>query len=342
MKKILLITSILLTTYTVFSQNSYPSLKEREDLSMYMDNKRENINKEFYEEYYNQYLTAISKNSHAEIGKSNTSSLPWNLILKHNPKTFFESVVNSITFQNLEDNKYMFKIKRPMSTEEINEQRTTGGFKVKDNLTDLLKIKIMSNTLVNTKKNKKVTIDNPVMQSTGSWYPKIDPLYLEYCYFNYLDNINDIEGDVNVQISLPTEYEVTEINQQQLGQTIEVTKELKIKILAFEDDALHFEILDNKTLDIDILFNEEKGGSYSFEVTKKIYDFFRIHANLDFTKFTREISKYSDSATEDKSHDNIVHVYTFQNKIGKFYLYRPIEKTKLTENLTLTLEHSYD
>lgn len=76
MKKILLITSILLTTYTVFSQNSYPPLKEREDLSMYMDNKWENINKEFYEEYYNQYLTAISKNSHAEIGKSNTSSLP--------------------------------------------------------------------------------------------------------------------------------------------------------------------------------------------------------------------------------------------------------------------------
>jgi len=229
-----------------------------------------------------------------------------------------------------------------ISKEESNEQKTTGGIVVKDGLTDLLKIKITSTNLINTKDNKNITLEDHLIKSSGGWFPDNNPVYRRYNYFNYLDNINDIEGDVNIQISLPTEYEVNEINQQQVGQTIEVNKELKIKILAFEDNTLHFEILDNKALNMDILFSGDTGGHYRYTISKYRYDFYRMNPELNFKKFAQKIDKHLDIQPTEKEENNKIIMYRFINKIDKFYLYRPIEKTKLTENLTLTLEHSYD
>ncbi|MDM1395705.1 hypothetical protein HX049_00705 [Myroides odoratimimus] len=340
MKQYLFILLITLSSHTAISQDKYPDLLERDDIEMSIDDYKKYSKKEYYREYIYIYKHTISKNSKADIGAPNEVDLPWNLIKNFNPQIFFETAVKTISLTSLENDKYTFNITVPLTQSEKEEQRRTGGIKTKTTLADLLYIKILSSNLTNTTTKQTIVLDDHLIRSTGNWFPQTNPTHQKYLYFNYLNNIKDIKGNVKVQLIMPTNYEITEITKDQIAKEIQVNKDLRIKLLAFEDNIIHFEVLDNKELNLDITYNNDYGGGSSNTVIdKQLYDFYRLNTGLPYPDFEKKATEYYNDLEDKEVDENKVYMYRLTNKVEKFYLYQIDEATQLMNEKELTLNY---
>lgn len=181
-------------------------------------------------------------------------------------------------------------------------------------------------------------MEDHLIRSTGGWFPQTNPTHHNYLYFNYLNNIQEIKGNVKVQLLIPTSYKIAKINKDQVGKEISINKNLKIKLLAFEDNIIHFEVLDNKELELNITYSGYYGGSTSFVIEKSLYDFYRMNPGLTYPQFEKKAEAYYDSIEKDKEvRENYIYIYKLVNKVDKFYLYQIDETTQLTTEKELTL-----
>ncbi|WP_121965445.1 hypothetical protein [Myroides sp. N17-2] len=338
MKQHLFILLLSLSSFTVLAQDKYPSLLERDDIEMPFDDYKKYSKREYYREYIYNYQLTISKNSKADIGAPNDTDLSWNLIKNNNPKSFFETATNTISFVILDNDKYMFRITMPLTQSEKEEQKNTGGIRTKSTLADLFQIKILSSNLINTKTNQTITLEDHLIRSTGGWFPETNRTHQNYLYFNSLNNVKDISGNVKVQLSIPTSYKTTEINKDQVGKEIQINDNLKIKLLVFEDNIIHFEVLDNKELNLNITYSGKYGGYTNYLLEKHLYDFYRMNSGLTYLQFEKKAKEYYTNIKNTEVNETPIHIYRLANKVDKFYLYQIDETTQLTTEKELTLK----
>lgn len=316
--------------------NKYPQLiDEQEDY--YANYSYADYKREFHQEYAFFYKRTVTKDSKSYSETIKNEQLLWVILKSSNPKEFFSQITNSIKIEDRGKERLNITASYDLTDEQINEYQRTGGIENKDKLSDLLTFEILSTDITNTTTKEKVTFDENWVKSCCDIFPTKNPTKERLFFYNHKHiDLKQCSGSISVRLRLPAAYSVTEITQNDIGKTIEIAGNQKIKLIEFIDNKVHFEVLNNEKLKSEIKFTNVSPTIKRINIPKHLYDIFRTSPKMKYSKFEKEYQKYLDTE-DDNLEENTVYVYTLEGKPDKFYVYSPVEKTLLEKELTLNL-----
>ncbi|MBF7090852.1 hypothetical protein IUY40_04780 [Flavobacterium sp. ALJ2] len=339
MKKPITLIFILLLFISAKAQENetYPQLiDEKEDY--YTNYSYEDYKSQYHQEYTFYYKRATTKDSKSQINNLQDRLLPWEIIDKYNPKYFFNQIINSIRVEDFGDDKLNISMVYDLSTEQLKEFKQTRGIVNKEKLLDLLHVNIISTDIINTTTNKQIELDKSWTSFCCNLLPNDTPTKERFIYYTYIKNKNtnfkNLSGTITVQLELPTAYIVKEITKNDIGKTIEIAENQKIKLIEFVDNKIHFEILNKEKLKSEIKFTNVSSNVKSIYMPKYLYHFFRLNPKIKHLEFEKEYQKLLD-IKEENLEENIVYVYTLKGRPEKFYLLN--KKTVLKKEIVLKI-----
>lgn len=335
MKKLLLLFTILslFNSCNGQSNNSYPKLIDETE-NYYEKYSYEDYKEKYHKEYAFYYKRTVTRDSKSQAENLTDKILPWEILKKYSPKDFFNQITNSIRIENTDDDRLSISMDYDLTKEEIKEYQQTGGILNKDDLSDLLSVEILHSDILNTQTNKKTELENNWTRFCCNLIPydSENPIKKQSFYYKNVDNAKSLSGSITFKIELLTEYTVTEINKNDIGKTIEIGGNQKIKLIEFVDNKVHFEVMNNEKLLSEIEFINVSPTVKNISMPKYLYDFFRLNPKMKYSEFEKEYQKFLDTKEDDLEKNN-VYVYTVEGKPDKFYFYSP--KTKLSKDILI-------
>lgn len=159
-------------------------------------------------------------------------------------------------------------------------------------------------------------------------------------FYDYLgkSDLKDITGTVDIQVSLPTEYSVVKITKNDVGKTIDIGENQKIKLQEFVDNKVHFEVIGNEKLRTEVTFSNLSANVKSYYTPKFLYQFFCLNSEMKYKEFEKNYKKFLEKEETDLE-KNKVYVYTLYGKPDAVFFYHKKEETMLKKDLKLEIRN---
>lgn len=172
---------LLFLIQNVFCQVQYPKLIDEKD-----NPSNSNHHKDEYFQEFLIYQSTVTKDSTNLTTEKRDKVFLWEIIKNDNPQTFFNEIAKSIKIENPEnDNKFALSASYNLSSEKINEYKTTGGIINRDDLSDLLEVKILSSNLIDNKTSEKLDLKNDLTGFCCNLMTDTNPIQ-EKCFFTII------------------------------------------------------------------------------------------------------------------------------------------------------------
>lgn len=332
----LAITSVLLLFLIKYNaQTQFPALVEKSEASM------EDASGKKHEGIFEYYKLSVYKQN---MEKSKLNSLdkdkPWELINKEKGTALFNEITKNLRFEIFpNDDRFYLSSKLSLSATAKEEYEKTGGIMNKKDPKSLIDLSVLSSNLINKNTKNKIDIQQ-LIPFCCNLLVKEKPIKEKLLFYASLQNTtpSNLIGDITVHLQLPTEYEKVEVTKQDLGKTIAIPNNQKVKIIEFTENKIHFEVQNGEKLKSKLAFDNAERNYFSANMVSDYYQFFRNNPNLEYKDFEKKYDafKKSDSSNKDS---NRVYIYSLDANLSQFYFYSPNEKTILKKDLTISVSN---
>lgn len=341
MKKRINLIIILLICISAKAQKSveYPQLIDEKE-NYYANYSNEDYKSKYHQEYAFYYKRTITKDGQSQSDKIKSKILPWEIVKKYNPKELFSQISNSIKIEDFGDDRLNISMVYDLSAEQLKELQQTRGIVDQEKLTDLLRVNILATEINNKTNNKKIELGQYWTPFCCNLIPNDNPTKEKFIYYNSIKSENvkfpNLSGNVAVRLELPTDFILKEITKNDIGKIIEIAENQKVKLIEFVDNKIHFEVQNKEKLKAEIAFVNVSSNEKSINMPKYLYDFFRLNPKMKYSEFEKEYQRLVDKK-ESNLDENVVYIYSLEDKPEKFYFYMPNEKTMLNKEITLKI-----
>ena len=337
MKKYCLIIIIIGVNLISCQEKEFSSLEDKKiveyfDDQEYFDSQYENEETSDYFSFYKCiYETVTNKNSKLKSKTDiNSINLPWKYGIKK-PQAYqiLENISDSLYAQKDGYSNNQEKITEniqiisqnvlELSISELDEYKSSGSFETRDNILDHIKFENLEYNLKN-ENGDIVKIEEEYTWLCGQgFYEKEGKYYhgVQICNKSLNPKYKKLFGYIELDVNIPVEYEVKKVTKQDIGKTISIGAN-KIKILEFDANAIHYQLIEKKeTFEIKL----NGGSSTSIKLPFDYYKKLRLKQGLDFETVV-ELKNYFELDNERKNYEKEVVVIKVDDyAINNFYFY---------------------
>ncbi|QYS87045.1 hypothetical protein JJC03_03485 [Flavobacterium oreochromis] len=212
-------------------------------------------------------------------------------------------------------------------------------YKEKDHITteksglDLINAKISKYELIN-EKNEKIVLDSDFLKINLGGLEEKNGKVLEGIGFETMSmgkfEFFKINGFIDIEVSLPTEYEIEEFTKEDIGKNITIDN-AKIKLIEFDGDVFHFEKDATIENEFDFYLEGISQNYNTIEVPKSIYEKFRNNQGLNYVEFIKKYSTFGINDSKLKLEKEHVCIVRADDNLKKVYLYAPSKKKVISK-----------
>lgn len=265
--------------------------------------------------------------------QTNNEIYPWNLTSsKARIEQTFSEIEKSITAESgivLPTEKssdiisFSMLISNYYSLKQLEEYKNTGSITTEKSILDNLRAKVKSYELVN-EKNEKIKLNQEVLGINLGGFEEKNGQLLEWIGFKTLGmqgEFTKLKGFVEIEISLPTEYDKVEITKKSIGEKYSIGDE-KIQILEFDANVLHYLLLGGESSDF---YCKIPGNSSpdALSLSESMYDKLRKNQGLDFAGFEKKYKEFGFENAQNSNEKNSVVVIKNDNfQLDKVFFFK--------------------
>lgn len=327
MKKLLLLATL---PYLMACQNKtdYPKLIDK--AANYSDS---DYAKEHFQDFQ-VYEDVTTKNTKLPAApKTNKEIYPWDSSSsKDRVEKTFSEIEKSITAESgivlstetsSDVLSFTMLVSNYYSPKQLDEFKKTGSITTENSILDNLKAEIKSYELVN-EKNEKIKLNQEVLGINIGGFEEKNGQLLEWIAFKTLGmqgKFTTLKGFVEIEISLPTEYDKLEITKKNIGHKLSIGDQ-KIQILEFDANVLHYLLLTGKSSDFSYKIIGSK-SSQALEIPESVYDKFRQNQGLDFASFEKKYKEFGlENAQNSNEKNSVVVIKNDDFQLDKVFFYK--------------------
>lgn len=197
------------------------------------------------------------------------------------PSNYNKEPSSTICFYSLVDNFF--------TTQQFTEYKKTGSITTQKSVLDYIKATITSYDLTN-EKNEKIKLKSNLLARVSGGFQEKNGKLLDGIGFETLGmgeaKYLKLNGYVDIEIEIPTEYEKVEITKNNIGDKITIGGQT-LQIIEFDANVLHYKVFDTRDRKSNIYIDICNGNFGEDFIPESIYASYRNNVGLDFNPFTK-------------------------------------------------------